>query len=89
MGDEEHTAAALQAAKEAYDMYFKYHHDHSSDEVAGVLGAHHDATPFPMFKSVQKTGVIFATSRAEAHGYTAEDPTWANMGQVRVSLCDV
>jgi len=62
--------------------FLQYHHDHSSDEVAEILGATHDATPFPMFKSVQKTGVIFATSRARAHGFTATDPTWANMGQV-------
>lgn len=38
---------------------------------------------FPMFQSVQKTGVIFATSRAQAHGFSGDDPNWANMGQVK------
>jgi hypothetical protein len=43
---------------------------------------------FPMFHPVQKTGVIYATSRAAARGFVAYDPVtgqendeWANMGQ--------
>ena len=36
---------------------------------------------FPVFRNVEKTGVIYATSRAREHGFTATDPTWANMGQ--------
>ena len=37
--------------------------------------------PFEMFHHVMKTGVIYATSRAQKCGFHAEDPEWANMGQ--------
>mmetsp|Transcript_20460 Transcript_20460/g.44412 ORF Transcript_20460/g.44412 Transcript_20460/m.44412 type:complete len:490 (-) Transcript_20460:109-1578(-) len=37
--------------------------------------------PFEMFHTVMKTGVIYASSRAQKHGFTMEDPEWANMGQ--------
>ena len=37
--------------------------------------------PFEMFHHVCKTGVIYATSRAQKYGFHAEDPEWANMGQ--------
>jgi DNA-binding transcriptional MocR family regulator len=36
---------------------------------------------FRQFHRVEKTGVIYATSRASAHGFNPEDPSWANMGQ--------
>lgn len=36
---------------------------------------------FEMFHTVAKTGVIYATSQAEKHGFTNDDPEWANMGQ--------
>lgn len=36
---------------------------------------------FAQFHRVQKTGVIYATSRAASHGFSPTDPTWANMGQ--------
>ena len=36
---------------------------------------------FRQFHRVEKTGVIYATSRASAHGFDPEDPSWANMGQ--------
>lgn len=34
-----------------------------------------------MFRHVEKTGVIYATTRAREHGFSASDPRWANMGQ--------
>ncbi|KAL7550146.1 hypothetical protein ACHAWF_013387 [Thalassiosira exigua] len=37
--------------------------------------------PFEMFHHVMKTGVIYATSRAQLRGFHMEDPDWANMGQ--------
>lgn len=37
--------------------------------------------PFEMFHTVMKTGVLYATSRANKFGFTMEDPDWANMGQ--------
>lgn len=36
---------------------------------------------FDMFHQVMKTGVIYATSRANKFGFNMEDPNWANMGQ--------
>jgi hypothetical protein len=36
---------------------------------------------FPQFHRVEKTGVIYATSRALSHGFHPDDPTWSNMGQ--------
>jgi hypothetical protein len=48
------------------------------------MGRYPQDIPFPMFQTVQKTGVIFATSRAEQYGFSGDDPTWANMGQVRI-----
>ena len=37
--------------------------------------------PFEMFHTVMKTGVIYATSRANHFGFSMEDEDWANMGQ--------
>lgn len=37
--------------------------------------------PFQMFHHVNKTGVIFATSRAVRYGFSMLDDEWANMGQ--------
>ena len=33
------------------------------------------------FRPVPRTGVIFVTTEAERHGFTAEDPEWCNLGQ--------
>lgn len=38
-------------------------------------------SPFPGFRHVPKTGVIFVTTEARARGFTAGDPAWANLGQ--------
>lgn len=37
--------------------------------------------PFEMFHHVNKTGVIYATARAQRYGFHNENPEWANMGQ--------
>jgi len=73
------------AVREAYAAYVKYHQFDKSHKVehAGeeLLGQTHQEDPFPMFRTVEKTGVIYATTRAAVRGYHAEDPEWANMGQ--------
>ena len=69
--------------RSTYEMYLKYHHESSAKtEAIGEklhISSHH--SQFPVFRNVEKTGVIYATSRAREHGFTATDPTWANMGQ--------
>lgn len=35
----------------------------------------------PGFREVPRTGVIYVMHRARAHGYSAEHPNWANLGQ--------
>jgi len=71
--------------KETFAMYLKYHHEKSenTDEVSKKLGISNeeDDNPFPMFRHVEKTGVIFATAMAKERGFHPEDPSWANMGQ--------
>lgn len=37
--------------------------------------------PFPSFRAVPKTGVIFVTTEARSRGFSADDPAWANLGQ--------
>ena len=85
------SASASDAAKQhhdetirsTYEMYVKYHHKASAQtEAIGEklrISSHH--SQFPVFRNVEKTGVIYATSRAREHGFTATDPAWANMGQ--------
>ena len=76
----QHHAETLRST---YDMYVKYHHTPSvQTEAMGQklrVSSHH--SQFPVFRNVEKTGVIYATSRASEHGFTATDPAWANMGQ--------
>ena len=36
---------------------------------------------FSQFHRVEKTGVIYATTRALRHGFHPDDPEWSNMGQ--------
>jgi hypothetical protein len=68
---------------EAHSMYKKYHFHHTdSGKVHDERGETvEDEASFPQFHKVPKTGVIYATSRAVEHGYTADDESWANMGQ--------
>jgi len=54
---------------EAHSVYRQYH-QHSQN-----------GKDFSMFQKVSKTGVIYATSRANAHGFSHTDEEWANMGQ--------
>lgn len=67
---------------EAHRMYLKYHR-HEDESLIRKLGSSHATTPsdFPMLHRVAKTGAIYATSRATAHGFTPQDTEWANMGQ--------
>lgn len=64
-----------QCKREAYEVFSKYHkHDELNNMKKAKLN-------FPMFHTVAKTGVIYATSRAKEYGFSHEDPDWANMGQ--------
>eukprot|EP00567_Pseudictyota_dubia_P007881 CAMPEP_0197452866 /NCGR_PEP_ID=MMETSP1175-20131217/33318_1 /TAXON_ID=1003142 /ORGANISM="Triceratium dubium, Strain CCMP147" /LENGTH=86 /DNA_ID=CAMNT_0042985977 /DNA_START=124 /DNA_END=380 /DNA_ORIENTATION=+ len=67
-----------EASREAWQMYKKYHKDHSGRVKKEVSGHENKATagnPFPMFQATEKTGVIFATARAKEHGFNdPEDP---------------
>lgn len=73
---------------EAHTVYVKYHRHHTldGDEEEATIEEDH-AYPrskppeFAQFHRVEKTGVIYATSRAKAHGFDPEDDEWANMGQ--------
>ena len=49
------------------------------DEKMLLAPQHRDA--FRQFHRVEKTGVIYATSRAASHGFHPDDSSWANMGQ--------
>ena len=60
----------MEEQAEAHSVFNQYH-KHSQ----------HGAD-FSMFHKVSKTGVIYATSRANAHGFSHTDSSWANMGQV-------
>lgn len=74
----------------AHDVFLQFHR-HRAQSVAQLTEANEDgdgAKPsaslveqFDMFHQVMKTGVIYATSRANKHGFSMEDPDWANMGQ--------
>jgi len=77
---------------EAHEAYMKYHKHHvasDDDEQEEVEGSAEylssvkteEGDPWPQFHRVEKTGVIYATSRAKRHGFDPEDPAWANMGQ--------
>jgi len=64
---------------EAHSVYCKYHRHtvSSSAEKDDDNCSDH----FSMFQKVSKTGVIYATSRANVHGFSHNDEEWANMGQ--------
>ena len=62
--------------------------DHGDgDNVEPVLVADDEDRPaatvelFSQFHKVEKTGVIYATSRALRKGFHPDDPEWSNMGQ--------
>lgn len=38
-------------------------------------------TSIPGFRPVPRTGVIYVMHEAEKHGFTYDDPEWANLGQ--------
>lgn len=40
-----------------------------------------DGHTIPGFRSVPRTGVIYVMHEAAAHGFTYDDPQWANLGQ--------
>ena len=60
---------------EAHETFQRYHRHASATKQDSKEQV------FPMFHNVAKTGVIYATSRAAAHGFHADNPEWANMGQ--------
>jgi hypothetical protein len=76
--------------EEAGDDGDEDHHDgeHHDGKVKPVLVADGENMPasaiaelFPQFHRVEKTGVIYATTRALRHGFHPDDPEWSNMGQ--------
>ena len=75
---------------EAHQIYLQYHREAERDEAAqlgekevsdGALHSedreHKPVACFPMFHRVQKTGVIYATSRAAHRGFSMEATDWA------------
>jgi hypothetical protein len=87
-------ATRRESVVEAHQVYTRYHrhesHTYSKNEKSSPVdsASRRDvgttASPtaeFPMFHTVMKTGVIYATSRAVSHGFTGDDSSWANMGQ--------
>jgi len=66
---------------EAYHEFLEYHRGLTTILSKAWLGREEKAQSFPMFRVVDKTGVIFATSLAKERGFNQNDPTWANMGQ--------
>ncbi len=38
-------------------------------------------SPFQAFRSVPRTGVVYVTQEATAHGYKTGNPDWSNLGQ--------
>lgn len=40
-----------------------------------------DQSPIPGFRFVPRTGVIYVMHEATQHGFSYQDPTWANLGQ--------
>jgi len=81
-GDAESKSLNAQSRREAYEQFQKYHKKITSPAHKGGDVEHPD---FPMFRRVDKTGVLFATSMGSMYGFKSfDDPTWANMGQVRM-----
>ena len=67
---------------EAHDVFTKYHRhtsiDDDEDDDLLVTEPKVDSPPFPMFHRVEKTGVIYATTRAKSHGFSPEtEEEWA------------
>ena len=81
----DHDALARQLEEdtfnEGYHEFLEYHRQLTSIVSKAWTGTEEKTPAFPMFRRVDKTGVIFATALARKHGFTAEDPSWANMGQ--------
>jgi len=81
-GDAESKKLKDQSRREAYEQFEKYHKKITSPAHVGGDVEHPD---FPMFRRVDKTGVLFATSIGSMYGFKSfDDPAWANMGQVRM-----
>ena len=55
--------------KEGYGVFLKYHQGKTAELVGGSWGVNIDQPDFPMFRTVQQTGVTFATSVAGQFGY--------------------
>jgi hypothetical protein len=72
---------------EAHQIFERYHREHEEDITVDNAATNHGGRghkpvpSFPMFHRVQKTGVIYATSRASSKGFSPDKQDWANMGQ--------
>ena len=64
---------------EAHATYLQYHSHRTESGIEGDDATYQHS--FPQFQKVPKTGVIYATSRAKAYGFSPSDENWANMGQ--------
>ncbi|KAK4689150.1 hypothetical protein P7C73_g960, partial [Tremellales sp. Uapishka_1] len=50
-------------------------------QYAGNQSQHKDVETIPGIRHPGATGVIYCTDRAQANGFSASDPQWANLGQ--------
>lgn len=78
---------------EAHTIFDKYHqHELNEEKEEGAAEASKQdkstlkAELFAQFHRVEKTGVIYATSRAASHGFSAENEEWANMVRMAEEL---
>lgn len=69
---------------EAHQIYLQYHREaqgpdgqNGHDDPGEGGRGHKPVAQFPMFHRVQKTGVIYATSRAASRGFTMGSTEWA------------
>lgn len=71
----------LSAFDDDVDKYQEEQTTAKATATASLPHLTHPRQAFRQFYCVEKTGVIYATSRASSHGFHPEDPSWANMGQ--------
>ena len=73
--------SAMQRRNTAHSVFLQFHKHQLEKEEDGAEEKAKSEQSFEMFHQVMKTGVIYATTRANHHGFTMLDEEWANMGQ--------
>jgi len=73
--------SAMQRRNTAHSVFLQFHKHQLEKEEDGAEEKAKSEQSFEMFHQVMKTGVIYATTRANHHGFTMLDDEWANMGQ--------